>query len=170
MHTQAWGLLELQAGNMWAALALLERATRADARCAPVRHPKGLRCFDVVASTRRIQPAPQPWLGSCTMPKRTLSGPVWAVDTRPFLDVPVQFRHSSLLHCRCCGGSRCRQRAWRCPSAGSTSAAASWGPSCGQSPDAMRKLGQVWQTGGSISSVMLQLCSDTVDQECSMEH
>ena len=33
---QAWGLLELQAGNMWAALALLERASRTDARCAPV--------------------------------------------------------------------------------------------------------------------------------------
>ena len=33
---QAWGLLELQAGNMWAALALLERASRTDARCSPV--------------------------------------------------------------------------------------------------------------------------------------
>ncbi len=34
---QAWGLLELQAGNTWAALALLERASRADPACAPVR-------------------------------------------------------------------------------------------------------------------------------------
>lgn len=33
---QAWGLLELQAGNTWAALALLERSVRADPACSPV--------------------------------------------------------------------------------------------------------------------------------------
>lgn len=42
---QAWGLLELQAGNMWAALALLERASRTDARCAPVSF-LSVSCWD----------------------------------------------------------------------------------------------------------------------------
>lgn len=48
---QAWGLLELQAGNMWAALALLERASRTDARCAPVS-----RLTDMMLDQPSLQP------------------------------------------------------------------------------------------------------------------
>lgn len=50
---QAWGLLELQAGNMWAALALLERATRADARCAPVLRWQPVQAARLAVSQRR---------------------------------------------------------------------------------------------------------------------
>lgn len=50
---QAWGLLELQAGNMWAALALLERASRTDARCAPVLRWQPVQAARLAVSSRR---------------------------------------------------------------------------------------------------------------------
>jgi predicted Zn-dependent protease len=50
---QAWGLLELQAGNMWAALALLERAFRTDARCAPVLRWQPVQAARIAVSSRR---------------------------------------------------------------------------------------------------------------------
>jgi len=51
---QAWGLMELQRGNFWAALALLERASTFDpARCAPVLRWKPVQLAKAAVTTRQ---------------------------------------------------------------------------------------------------------------------
>lgn len=50
---QAWGLLELQAGNTWAALALLERSVRADPKHAPVLRWRVVQAARLTVSSRR---------------------------------------------------------------------------------------------------------------------
>eukprot|EP00208_Stichococcus_sp_RCC1054_P005463 CAMPEP_0206148528 /NCGR_PEP_ID=MMETSP1473-20131121/36881_1 /ASSEMBLY_ACC=CAM_ASM_001109 /TAXON_ID=1461547 /ORGANISM="Stichococcus sp, Strain RCC1054" /LENGTH=187 /DNA_ID=CAMNT_0053545891 /DNA_START=160 /DNA_END=723 /DNA_ORIENTATION=- len=50
---QAWGLLELQAGNTWAALALLERSVRTDPACSPVLRWRTVQAARMALSAQR---------------------------------------------------------------------------------------------------------------------
>lgn len=49
---QAWGLLELQSGNTFAALALLEQSVRADSSCSPVLRWRPVQAARLARSTR----------------------------------------------------------------------------------------------------------------------
>lgn len=55
---QAWGLLELQAGNTFAALALLEQSVRADPACSPVLRWQNVQAARLARSTRHKQCQP----------------------------------------------------------------------------------------------------------------
>lgn len=50
---QAWGLLELQRGNVLAAVILLERCVANDPRCSPVLKWKAVRTARQTVGSRR---------------------------------------------------------------------------------------------------------------------
>jgi hypothetical protein len=50
---QAWGLLELQRGNVLAAVILLERCVANDPRCSPVLRWKAVRVARQTVGSRR---------------------------------------------------------------------------------------------------------------------
>ena len=54
---QAWGLMELQRGNVLAAVLLLERSVAHDPRCSPVLRWKAVRTArQTIGSRRRLRP------------------------------------------------------------------------------------------------------------------
>ena len=57
---QAWGLLELQRGNVLAAVLLLERCVASDPRCSPVLKWKPVKVWPAIDITAHVT-KPSTW-------------------------------------------------------------------------------------------------------------